>query len=119
MDMSDTTENRGKKSPSYPNFSLKMAVEYANDIFTADRRNPIDRLVAAKHMGYTSKSGASDKAIGTMMQYNLLEKAAKGEVRISQLAVDILHPDKPSDRGAALVRASLAPQLFKTLKDRF
>src|SRR5690242_11599744 len=110
--MSDVAEVRGK-SPSYPNFSLKKAVEYADQIFTADRRNPIDRLVAIKHMGYTSKSGASDKAIGTMMQYGLLEKAAKGEVRISQVAVDILHPDKPADRTAALYRAGLAPALFK------
>jgi hypothetical protein len=54
-----------------------------------------------------------------MMQFGLLEKVAKGEIRASQAAVDILHPDKPSDRTSALLRAAFAPPLFKTLKDRF
>ncbi len=107
------------KSPKYPNFSLKKAVKYAGAIFTADRRNPIDRSVLAKHMGYSSLSGAADKAIGSMMQYGLIEKVGKGEVRVSQLAVDILHPDNPASGKTALARAAFSPPLFKTLKARF
>lgn len=117
--MSDASAPARAKSPSYPNYSLKKALDYAGDIFTADRRNPIDRSVAMKHMGYSGQSGAADKAIATMMQYGLLEKAGKGEVRVSQLAIDILHPDRATDRPPALVRAAFGPPLFKTLKDRF
>ncbi len=107
------------KSPMYPNYSLRKAIGNAQTIFNADRRNPIDREVAVKHMGYTGLSGAADKAISTMMQYGLLEKCGKGEVRISQRAIDILHPDNESDRKRALAQAAFAPPLFKTLKARF
>lgn len=107
------------KSPSYPSYSLVKAIKHAGVIFAADRRNPIDRSVAATHMNYSSLSGAADMAISTMMQYGLLEKSGKGEVRISQTAVDILHPNQPSDRKAALIRAAFSPSLFNTLKSRF
>lgn len=107
------------KSPNYPNYSLRKAVKYAEEIYNQDRRNPIDRQTLAKHMGYSSLSGAADKAISTIMQYGLVEKVSKGEVRTSQLAVDILHPDKDADRKAALHRAGMSPALFQTLKERF
>lgn len=107
------------RSPKYPNFSLRTAVKQAEKIFKADRRNVIDRLVAAKHMGYSGLSGPADKSIATLLQYGLLERVGKGEVRISQLAVDILHPDGPRQRAEALVKAAFAPELFKAIKARF
>src|ERR1043166_9307787 len=116
--MSETAVSR-LKSPSYPSYSLQKATDYAETIFSADRRNSLDRAVAARHMGYTTLSGSADKAISTMMQYGLLEKVRKGEVRISQLAIDILHPNRDADRNAALIRAAFSPPLFKTVQDRF
>jgi hypothetical protein len=107
------------KSPKYPNFSLRQAIKYAEKIFKEDRRNPIDRSVAVKHMGYTSVSGASDKALGTMAQYGLLERTGKGELKISQLAVDIMHPDNPGQYKSAVARAAFGAPLFKALKERF
>lgn len=119
MTNTEGTTTTRSKSPNYPNYSLRKAIQYAETVYGADRRNPIDRSVLAKHMGYSSLSGAADKSLSTMMQFGLTEKVAKGEVRISQLAVDIMHPDKPSDRARALVRAAFAPPLFRDLKDRF
>jgi len=107
------------KSPRYPNFSLRQAVQRAEKVFKEDRRNPIDREVAAKHMGYTRTSGASDKAIGTMTQYGLFERVGKGEIKVSQLAVDILHPDNDVQYKQAIARAAFSPPLFKALKTKF
>ncbi|MDR3462337.1 MAG: hypothetical protein P4L76_08490 [Beijerinckiaceae bacterium] len=53
------------------------------------------------------------------MHYGLLEKVAKGEVRVSQLAVDILAPESEAQRKQALLDAALSPELFKSLKERF
>ncbi len=53
------------------------------------------------------------------MHYGLLEKVAKGEVRVSQLAVDILAPESEHQRKQALLEAALSPELFKALKERF
>ncbi len=107
------------RSPSYPSYSLDEAVANARKIFDKDRRSPIDRAVVANHLGYNSLNGAADKALATMMQYGLLEKVAKGEVRISQWAVDIMFPDAPSQRVAALRNAATSPTLFRALNERF
>lgn len=109
----------GKRSPGYPNFSLREAVKRAEKIFSADRRNPVERENAAKHMGYNGLNGAADKALATMVHYGLLERVGKGEVRISQLAVDILHPDSPAQRKEALHASAYRPLLFATLRERF
>lgn len=70
-------------------------------------------------MGYSGISGAADKALATMMHFGLLERTGKGEVRISQAAVDILHPDSEAQRKQALYEAAYRPQLFSTLRARF
>ena len=112
------TTNR-TRSPKYPNFPLGTAVRQIGKIHAADRRNVIERLNAAKHMGYSSLSGPSEKAIGTLVQYGLLELVAKGQVRVAQLAVDILHPVGDGERKAALAKAAYSPEIFKSLREQF
>jgi hypothetical protein len=109
----------GSRSPKYPNFSLRTAVKQAEKIFQADRRNVLDRFVAVKHMGYSGLSGPADKSIATLVQYGLLERVGKGEVRVSQTAVDILHPDTPRQKAEALKKAAYSPPIFKAVKERF
>ncbi len=106
-------------SPGYPNAPLPKAIQHARAIFDADRRNPIDRAVAVRHMGYGGPSGAADKALATLAHYGLVEKTGKSEIRVTQLALDIIHPDKPEDRKRALLQAGFTPQVFKDLRERF
>jgi hypothetical protein len=106
-------------SPSYPNMPLSKAIATVQKIFDADRQAPVDRAVAAKHIGYSGQSGASDKALASLAHYGLLEKAGKGETRVTQLAVDILHPDTPAERRAALRKAGLKPGVFQEIYDRY
>lgn len=106
-------------SPSYPNMPLSKAISAVQKIFDADRQAPVDRAVAAKHIGYSGQSGASDKALASLAHYGLLEKAGKGETRVTQLAVDILHPDTPAERRSALRKAGLNPGIFQEIYDRY
>jgi hypothetical protein len=78
-------------------------------------------VTAAKHIGYSGQSGASDKALGSLAHYGLTEKSGKGEIRVSQLAVDIIHPDptNPGSEARALWQAGMNPQVFKELRARF
>jgi len=108
-----------KRSPRYPSESLPDALERVRPVFDADRQNPIDRATVALHMGYSGISGASDKTISNLMQYGLLERIGKGEVRVSRLAVDILYPAPGSDGAEALMESAFSPQLFADLKSRF
>jgi len=107
------------QSPGYPNAPLAKAIHSVRMIFDADRRNPIDRELAAKHIGYSGSSGAADKAIATLAHYGLTEKVGKGEIRVSQLALDIIHPAKAEDRKRALLQAAFNPQIFKDIRERF
>lgn len=106
-------------SPGYPQFALPKAISSVKRIFDADRRSAIDRGTAVKHIGYSGPSGAADKALATLAHYGLVEKAGKGELKVTQLAVDIIAPDTPQARNAALIEAAFAPQVFADLRERF
>lgn len=107
------------RSPNYPNISLPAAIKQIEKSFAANRRNQMDRNSAAISIGYSGQSGAADKTIATLTQYGLLEKAGKGEVRISQLAVEILHPTNDQVRRQAINSAAFRPQVFADLRERF
>lgn len=107
------------RSPRYPSMSLEDAIGHGRTIFDKDRRHPIAREVAAAHIGYKSLNGAADSALSSLMQYGILEKVAKGEVRVSQWTVDILHPDNPNQRSNAIRSAGESPVLFRALNERF
>jgi hypothetical protein len=90
-----------------------------SDIFEADRRNIIDRETAAKHVGYSGLSGAADKALATLKHYNLLERSGTGQTRVTQVAMDIIHPDSDEDRKSALLTAGMGPDIFSEIQERF
>ncbi|KAA5804019.1 hypothetical protein F1654_09570 [Alkalicaulis satelles] len=108
-----------QQSPGYPNMSLQKAIDRVRKIHDADRTAEIDRETAAIHLGYSGLSGASDKAIASLVHYGLLERGGKGLVRVSKMAVDILHPDSPAGKRRALVEAAFHPQVFRSIKERF
>ena len=107
------------RSPNYPSTSLKEAIDLAAKIFSSERTNPVDRAVAAQAMGYSGISGRSGKVLSNLLQYGLLEKAGKNEVRVTVRARDILHPDAPESRDAALRAAASEPDLFQRINERF
>lgn len=107
------------QSPGYPNFPLSKAVGNVSKIFSSDRTNAIGRDVAARHMGYSGITGSSDKALATLVHYGLTEKAGKGQIRVTQTAVDILHPDQPTTKRNALRRAAFSPAVFQQINDSF
>lgn len=107
------------RSPSYPSVSLRQAVELVEKIHQSNRTNVIDRQSAARDMGYSGLTGRSLKVLAALLQFGLLSKAGKGEVKVTQTAVDILHGIDPLDRDAALLQAGTSPTLFQELHDRF
>jgi hypothetical protein len=70
-------------------------------------------------MGYSGITGASGKMLANLVHYGLVEKAGKGGVRVTSLAVDILHPENESTKKAALYSAAFQPALFSELRMKF
>lgn len=107
------------RSPGYPNFPLPQVIEMARKVHDADRQHAVPREVAAQHMGFSGLTGASDRALSALMHYGLAEKAGKGEIRVSELALSIIHPESGAERRQALHRAAFAPDLFRELRERY
>lgn len=115
--MSET--HKAIRSPSYPSMALPDAVDAISKIERLYRSNPVDRLSAVKLLGYSSLNGPSQKALADLAAYGLLERAGKGDARVTLRARDILHPSGDEDRNANLRSAALEPPLYRELRERF
>jgi hypothetical protein len=102
------------RSPNYPALNLDQAVGALERLFAAEKRTPVDNNTAALALGFKALSGPARVAIGALRQYGLIEKTATGTMRVSDLAVRILH-GTPEDKRAALSEAALTPPLFQEL----
>jgi hypothetical protein len=111
--------NTRQRSPSYPSTSLAESIDIVAKLHKAVRTNAVDREVAAKELGYSGISGRSATVLSNLIQYGLIEKAGKNEVRVSSRAVEILHPDSPTTKAAAIRDAAMEPELFQSVTERF
>lgn len=116
---SPTPPGKPIRSPSYPNASLSEAISHVRKIEQLYRSSSIDREVAAKIIGYSSLSGPANKALAALAQYGLVERAGKGEMRVTSRAQAILHPNSDQEQHESLLQAALEPQLFRELQERF
>lgn len=116
--MSNDT-NAPVRSPSYPAMSLADAITAAGKVEAQYRRSKVDREVAAKIIGYSGLSGPANKALAALAQYGLVERAGKGEMRITERARAILHSDTPDEKRHELRSAAFEPQLFRELQERY
>ena len=107
------------RSPNYPAIPLEQAVELVGKLHSKSRTNVIDRESAAMDMGYSGLTGRSLKILGALAQYDLVKPSGKGSLRVTPVAVDVLHGITDSDRKTALRHAGTAPRLFKSIVDRF
>ncbi len=107
------------RSPSYPVMSLADAIAAVHKIEGQYRSSKVDREIAAEMIGYSSLSGPANKALAALAQYGLVERAGKGEMRVTDRARAILHPDNAGEKRRELEAAALEPALFRELKERW
>ncbi|MDT8758195.1 hypothetical protein MZO42_05755 [Sphingomonas psychrotolerans] len=107
------------RSPSYPNAPLGEAVAQVAKIEKLYRQGPVDREVAAKLIGYSGLSGPASKALAALASYGLVERAGKGEMRVTSRARAILHPDNLEERRQGLVAAAFEPSLFQEIRGKW
>jgi hypothetical protein len=107
------------RSPNFPGLSLEEAVESAREIFDKSRHAEIPREVVAKDLGYSGLTGRSIVILGALNQFGLVENTSKGNMKVSQLAADILHGYPESTRLEALYKAGREPNLFRAIFEKF
>jgi hypothetical protein len=104
----------GERSPNYPALGLSTALRHVEALWKAESRTAVPPDVAVKAMGYGAMSGTARVVLGALKQFGLLEKTAQN-VRLSDLAVRILHPPNDDERQDAIREAALTPPLFRDL----
>ena len=107
------------RSPSYPSSPLGESIGHVRKIETAYRQSQVDRTVAAKVIGYSGLSGPSNQTLAALAQYGLVERAGKGELRVTDRARAILHPNSPEEKRRNLREAAFEPSLFRELRERW
>ena len=107
------------RSPSYPNMSLERAIQAVAKIESKYRLSPVDRTDGAKLIGFGSLSGPANQALAALASYGLVERAGKGEMRVTPRAKAILHSDNAREKQEAIKAAGLEPQLYRDLRERF
>lgn len=107
------------RSPSYPGIPLKQALLRARDLFELERHNPMSREAAARLLGYSGLTGGSNALLSDLSAYGLIERVGKGEIRVSQNLVKIIHPNDQAEYTEALTTAAMSPKLFTMLRERF
>ena len=116
--MSNEASKIRVRSPSYPSMALGGAIEAVGKIETLYRGSAVGREAAAKLIGYSSLSGPANKALAALAAYGLLERAGKGDARVTSRARTILHGGD-AERKVALMEAAFEPPLFRAIRAKF
>lgn len=107
------------RSPNYPQVELHDAVELTRKIFDSEGQNFAPRDVVAEILGYSSVNGASEKKVSAITAYGLLDRNADRELRVSDLAMRVLHPENDQEEAEALSEAAHAPNLFQEINEKW
>ncbi|HLJ57190.1 MAG TPA: hypothetical protein VKT77_19295 [Chthonomonadaceae bacterium] len=119
--MSTTSgEHTRHRSPAYPAFSLKVAVEKLALIYEAHRRAAIAPDTLKRTMGYELTTSHSMRAIAALIQFGLIEEdgGAERRLRVSELGLSIvLRKAMDSERVTHLRRAAMRPAIYRQMLD--
>ena len=96
------------RSPNYPGISLPAAIERIRKVHAVEGTNDINRESFVQILGYTGLTGPSGKLLSSLGKFGLTTKVGLGEVKISDLAMDILFSE-PDQKAAAIRRAANSP----------
>ena len=106
------------RSPNYPAISLPDAIERVRKLHELQHQSPEEREVVAQHLGYSGLNGKSLKLLSALTKYGLMEKVDGGDLRVSDLAINILFPEGES-RSTGIKDAAFNPDLFAEIRDRW
>ncbi len=104
------------RSPNYPANGLSETLQMAKTIWTKEERTSISPEIAVRALGYQGLNGASRTKLSSLRKFGLLDEDKGGGVKISDLAMRLLHhpADSPEYR-KAIQEAALMPELFEEL----
>lgn len=117
------TSKKKFRSPAYPSVALPTAIDYAQRVWDSQRTHDAHFESVVHALGYSSISGASQRAVGALGHYGLTEDLGKADdrrLKLTELALDLLQLSKTDDRyRKALRTAALTPAIHAALWERY
>jgi hypothetical protein len=104
------------RSPNYPAYGLAETIEMAKAIWKEEARTTVSPDVAVKALRHRSLNGTARRKLSSLKAFGLLEELKNGGVRISDLAMRLLHQAADSAEYREAIReAALKPGLYEEL----
>lgn len=107
------------RSPGYPSSDLPQSIEVIKKIYDKVRKNPVDRETIVKELGYVGITGKSLRVLSNLTHYGLIDKVKNSQLRVSDIAVSILHPKEDSEYLSAVESAAFTPELFRKINSEY
>ncbi|HEY0972099.1 MAG TPA: hypothetical protein VGE02_14120 [Gemmatimonadales bacterium] len=109
-------EERGVRSPGYP---LPAAADLLQQVRVGVGMGRASRQNVALAMGFGSLNGRSNRAIGALTHFGLMNRSGPSALQISDLGRRVLMPRDEAERREALAEAAKQPTLYQKLFSRF
>lgn len=113
-----SAEIQRNRSPNSPPITLEFAMQKTDELYGKIGRASVKVIIAAQALGYAGISGSSLSLLGALNQYDLVDRT-KGEVKVSALAHQILHPINELNRVNSIRQAALAPKIFAEVHEKW
>jgi hypothetical protein len=113
----DASERKGReRSPNYPSIGFRSALDLTRKLYDAEKRNPMPRELAAKHLGYGGLNGRSKMVLSALRKFGLVDATADDRMRLSDDAYALMiMPPEDAQRGEVIRRLALRPQIYQDL----
>jgi hypothetical protein len=116
--MSETL-NKSSRSASYPSLALEDALGRLTNMKTSiGVKGHFNRETVISAIGYNSVSGASARAVASLVHFGLLSRE-KDLYTLSELGQKYLMPTLDGQDTEAIREAALQPKLFKQIYDDY
>lgn len=110
------------RSPNYPGIALPKAIELARKLYEDVGQFELPIATITSKWGFQKPTtGPASVTYAAMKKFGLLEDHGTGEARVGKLtdlAVEILHPNSPNQAGA-VERAALMPAIHREWWEKY
>ena len=110
---------RRARSPDHPFLDLETCIARVQEIRSQYHTASVDKEAIAKCIGYSSLGGAAMRSIASLSHYGLVESTAKGEVSVTQLALDLIYAETEEERIGFMRTALFHSKAFESIHQKF
>jgi hypothetical protein len=104
------------RSPNYPSFGLRAAVEKIQSLYKAGGLAPLMKITALKQMGLNKDDANAARHVAALKSFGLIEELGNDRLKLTQRGVDIVARQEGEPQRSAALRAAVnGPQVYRAL----